>query len=159
MTVPWHMREYRKSDNGSHVKRETPNTKKTNLHFPSSRGKYGEEVFGLFSTYFEGRPPKSVNLFWRRFKIADIPLDDPKKFDLWLRDQWYKKDALMEEYLNKGRFPPLSGTEIDYVETEVRTRYPWEILQIFSVVGICALLWHNVRRLLQMVSGKLNILV
>lgn len=59
----------------------------------------------------------------------------------------------MEEYLNKGRFPPLSGAEVDYVETEVRTRYPWEILQIFSVVGICALLWHNVRRLLQMVSG------
>ncbi|QPG93962.1 hypothetical protein C2857_003829 [Epichloe festucae Fl1] len=123
------------------------------------RGKYGEEVFGLCSTYFEGRPPKSVNLFWRRFKVADIPLDDPKKFDLWLRDQWYKKDALMEEYLNKGRFPPLSEAEVDYVETQVRTRYPWEILQIFSVVGICGLLWHNVRRLLQMVTGKLNILV
>ncbi|KAG6146989.1 hypothetical protein E4U28_007979 [Claviceps purpurea] len=119
------------------------------------RGKYGEEIFGLCSTYFEGRPPKSVNLYWRRFKVADIPLDDPKEFELWLRDQWYKKDALMEQYLNTGRFPPLSGDKIDYVETEVRTRYPWEILQIFSVVGICGLLWHNMRRLLQTVSGKL----
>ncbi|KAG6169634.1 hypothetical protein E4U25_006608 [Claviceps purpurea] len=100
------------------------------------RGKYGEEIFGLCSTYFEGRPPKSVNLYWRRFKVADIPLDDPKEFELWLRDQWYKKDALMEQYLNTGRFPPLSGAKVDYVETEVRTRYPWEILQIFSVVGI-----------------------
>ncbi|KAG6143224.1 hypothetical protein E4U12_001658 [Claviceps purpurea] len=119
------------------------------------RGKYGEEIFGLCSTYFEGRPPKSVNLYWRRFKVADIPLDDPKKFELWLRDQWYKKDALMEQYLNTGRFPPLSGAKVDYVETEVRTRYPWEILQIFNVVGICGLLWHNMRRLLQAVSGKL----
>ncbi|KAG6280144.1 hypothetical protein E4U47_001496 [Claviceps purpurea] len=119
------------------------------------RGKYGEEIFGLCSTYFEGRPPKSVNLYWRRFKVADIPLDDPKEFELWLRDQWYKKDALMEQYLNTGRFPPLSGDKVDYVETEVRTRYPWEILQIFSVVGICGLLWHNMRRLLQTVSGKL----
>ncbi|KAK2597408.1 hypothetical protein QQS21_005956 [Conoideocrella luteorostrata] len=123
------------------------------------RGKYGEEIFGLASTYFEGRPPKSVNLYWRRFRVADIPLDDPKTFDLWLRDQWYKKDALMEEYLSKGHFPPLPGAEVNYVETEVRTRYPWEILQIFSVVGICVLLWHNMRRLLQATSAKFGFLV
>ncbi|KAG6010367.1 hypothetical protein E4U21_006931 [Claviceps maximensis] len=120
------------------------------------RGKYGEEIFGLCSTYFEGRPPKSVNLYWRRFKLADIPLNDAKEFDLWLRDQWYKKDELMEQYLNKGRFPPCSGAEADYVETEVRTRSPWEILQVFSVVGICGLLWHNVHKLLQTVLGKLK---
>lgn len=65
----------------------------------------------------------------------------------------------MEEYLNKGRFPPSPGAEVGYVETEVRTRSPWEILQVFSVVGICGLLWHNARRLLQTVSGKLNSVV
>ncbi|KAG5931527.1 hypothetical protein E4U53_001719 [Claviceps sorghi] len=119
------------------------------------RGKYGEEIFGLCSTYFEGRPPKSVNLYWRRFKLADIPLHDAKEFDLWLRDQWYKKDTLMEQYLNKGRFPPSSGAGVGYVETEVRTRRPWEILQIFTIVGICSLLWYNARRLLRTVSGKL----
>ncbi|KAG5919667.1 hypothetical protein E4U42_006443 [Claviceps africana] len=119
------------------------------------RGKYGEEIFGLCSTYFEGRPPKSVNLYWRRFKLADIPLDDAAEFDLWLRDQWYEKDALMEQYLNKGRFPPSSGAGAGYVETEVRTRSPWEILQIFTIVGICGLVWHNARNLLRTVSSKL----
>ncbi|GAO18023.1 uncharacterized protein UV8b_00864 [Ustilaginoidea virens] len=123
------------------------------------RGKYGEEIFGLTSTYFQGRPPKSVNLYWRRFKITDIPLDDPREFDLWLRDQWYKKDALMEEYLDKGRFPAMHGAEVEYVETEVRTRYPWEILQIFTVVGLCGLTWHNVRRLLHMAGAKMGFLV
>ncbi len=111
-----------------------------------SRGKYGEELFGLNSTYFEGRSPKSVNFYWRRFRLADIPLDDQKEFDLWLRDQWYKKDELMEEYMTTGRFPAMINSSTGFVETQVRTKYPWEILQIFSVLGVSALLWSNVMK-------------
>ncbi|OAQ92571.1 1-acyl-sn-glycerol-3-phosphate acyltransferase 2 [Purpureocillium lilacinum] len=120
------------------------------------RGKYGEEIFGLSSTYFQGRPPKSINLYWRRFRMSDIPLDDQKEFDLWLREQWYKKDELMEEYLTTGRFPPMAGAKAGFVETSVRTRQPWEILQVFTVVGICGLLWNNVRRLLHAASKGLG---
>lgn len=98
------------------------------------------------STYFEGRSPKSVNFYWRRFRIADIPLDDQKEFDLWLRDQWYKKDELMEEYMTTGRFPAMVKSSTDFVETQVRTKYPWEILQIFSVLGVSTLLWSNVMK-------------
>jgi hypothetical protein len=117
-----------------------------------SRGKFGEELFGLKSTYFEGKPPKSVNFHWRRFKIADIPLDDPEKFNLWLREEWYKKDALMEEYMANGRFPPMAGSEVDYIETLVKTRKPWEILEVFTVVGLVGLLWNNVRKVWAFVS-------
>ncbi|CAH0038032.1 unnamed protein product [Clonostachys rhizophaga] len=116
------------------------------------RGKFGEELFGLKSTYFEGKPPKSVNFHWRRFKIADIPLDDPEKFNLWLREEWYKKDALMEEYMTNGRFPPMAGSEVDYIETLVKTRKPWEILEVFTVVGLVGLLWNNVRKVWAFVS-------
>ncbi|KAF4979728.1 hypothetical protein FZEAL_4123 [Fusarium zealandicum] len=108
------------------------------------RGGYGEQYFGLNSTYFQGRAPKSVNFHWRRFRIADIPLDDQKKFDLWLREQWYQKDALMEEYMTTGRFPPMVGSKTGYIETQVKTRYPWEILQVFTVVGTAALIWRNI---------------
>lgn len=120
------------------------------------RGKYGEELFGLASTYFQGRPPKSVNLYWRRFRVADIPLDDQDKFDLWLREEWYKKDALMEQYLTTGRFPAMAGgaADCDFVQTEVKTRHPWEILQVFTVVGLCGLVWNNVRKAWQ-VAAKL----
>merc|ERR1719284_1707770 len=55
---------------------------------PRSTGMF----FGLSSTYFQGRPPKSVNLYWRRFRVSDIPLDDPKAFGDWLLAEWYKKD-------------------------------------------------------------------
>lgn len=98
------------------------------------------------SSTFKGRPPKSVNTYWRRFRLADIPLDDQKEFDVWLRDEWYKKDALVEDYLQTGRFPAMAGAKIDFVQTEVRTRYPWEVLQVFTVVGILALVWNNVRK-------------
>jgi hypothetical protein len=65
----------------------------------------------------------------------------------------------MEEYLNNGRFPALPGAKVEYVETEVRTRYPWELLQIFTVMGVAGLLWHNVRKLLHTVSAKVGIVV
>jgi lysocardiolipin and lysophospholipid acyltransferase len=116
------------------------------------RGAFGEEIFGLASTYFQGRPPKSVNFYWRRFKLSEIPLDDQEKFDLWLREEWYKKDALMEEYLMKGRLPPMIGAKSAYVETDVRTRQPWEILQVFTILGLTGLVWNNVRKAYQAVS-------
>ncbi|KAH6603196.1 acyltransferase [Trichoderma cornu-damae] len=110
------------------------------------RGKYGEDIFTLGSTYFQGRSPKSVNFYWRRFKVSDIPLDDADEFDVWLREEWYKKDKLMEKYLTTGRFPAMAGSEVDFIETAVRTKTPLEILQVFTIVGIAGLVWHNVQR-------------
>ncbi|KAK4210040.1 acyltransferase-domain-containing protein [Rhypophila decipiens] len=122
------------------------------------RGKFGEQFFTLSSTYFRGQPPKSVNFYWRRFRVADIPLETAEQFDLWLRDRWYEKDALMEQYITTGRFPPspaeavTSGHE-GHLETEVRTKHWFEFLQIFVVVGIVGLLWNNVCKLLTWAKG------
>lgn len=118
------------------------------------RGGYGEEYFTLSGTYFQGRPPKSVNFYWRRFRIDDIPLDDHDHFDVWLRERWYEKDAAMETYKTTGRFPPNAAasdqvkTDVnEYIETEVRTKYWWEFLRIFIVVGIFALLGNIVAKI------------
>lgn len=113
------------------------------------RGKFGEQFFSLSSTYFQGRPPKSVNFHWRRFRIADIPLDNAEEFDVWLREVWYRKDELMEEYLTNGRLPPMEGGGPAYVEAEVKTKSPLEILQVFVVPGICALVWNNIQKSIQ----------
>lgn len=116
----------------------------------------------MSGTYFEGRPPKSVNFYWRRFRIAEIPLEDNEQFDHWLREQWYEKDRLMETYRTTGRFPPhaaapgeAKGKSVDYIETEVRTKHWFEFLRIFVVVGIFALLgnivvklWHGLTNIL-----------
>lgn len=60
----------------------------------------------------------------------------------------------METYMQTGRFPPMAhdpsqsaSTVMDYVETEVRTKYWWEFLQIFVVVGVFGLLGHIVARI------------
>lgn len=62
----------------------------------------------------------------------------------------------MEEYLTTGRFPAMAGAETGFIETSVRTRYPWEILQIFTVVGICGLAWNNARKILHAASKGLG---
>ena len=104
-------------------------------------------MFTLSSTYLHGQPPKSVNFYWRRFRVADIPLDDPEQFDVWLRERWYEKDALMEQYAATGRFPPSPSDAVTkghegFLETEVRTKYRLEILKIFNVLGLVALVLY-----------------
>ncbi|PTB63468.1 acyltransferase-domain-containing protein [Trichoderma citrinoviride] len=123
------------------------------------RGKYGENIFTLSSTYFQGRSPKSVNFYWRKFKVSDIPLDDAGKFDVWLREEWYKKDALMEQYLTTGRFPAMAGSKVDFIETKVRTKSPLEVLQVFTIVGITGLVWRNVQRFGGVVANRFGLFV
>ncbi|KAH6662646.1 1-acyl-sn-glycerol-3-phosphate acyltransferase [Plectosphaerella plurivora] len=108
------------------------------------RGGYGEEHFGLVGTYFQGQAPKSVNFHWRRFKVADIPLDTAEEFDEWLRARWYEKDLIMEEYVSTGRFPALTSGPYKYVETRVRTKHWFEFGKIFVVVALAALVARNV---------------
>jgi len=46
----------------------------------------------------------------------------------------------MEAYLSTGRFPssPLATEkgQDTYIETEVKTRYPFETVQVYSIVGV-----------------------
>jgi hypothetical protein len=52
----------------------------------------------------------------------------------------------MEEYLSTGRFPPSPSEAVTigngaegFVETEVRTKYWWEFIQIYSILGVAVL--------------------
>lgn len=121
------------------------------------RGKHGDQYFTLSSTYFQGRSPKSVNFHWRRFRIDDMPLHSATEFEEWVHARWYEKDALMETYLSTGRFPssPLATGEGQpvFVETEVRPRHIWEILQLFSVPGTAYFVWKLIVRLWSRIMG------
>lgn len=68
-------------------------------------GMYGQDIFTLRSSFFEGRPPKSVNMFWRRFKLADIPLDNDEAFARWLNNRWREKDYILEYFYKYNQFP------------------------------------------------------
>lgn len=122
----------------------------------SRRGKFGQDLFTLRSMYLQGRPPPSVNMYWRRLAIADMPLDDPHEFDLWLTARWYEKDALMEHFLTTGRFPATQAAtngeakdfpeETSFIDTEVKLTHWWEVGNIFVVLAVAALLIHLVTR-------------
>ncbi|KAJ5736557.1 uncharacterized protein N7483_001682 [Penicillium malachiteum] len=116
------------------------------------KGVYPDKYFTLRSTYLQGRPPTSVNMHWRRFAVADIPLDDAKEFEEWLRARWAEKDRLLDHYWETGRFPSdLAGSieaknatteqkvavDAGYVESYVRLHHWIELGQIFAaLVGL-----------------------
>jgi hypothetical protein len=85
-------------------------------------------------------------MYWRRFAVSSIPLDNAQEFEQWIRKRWLEKDDLLELYMRTGRFPPnkqgkslgvengapaVGGVASGYIETEVRQRRWWECGQIF----------------------------
>lgn len=132
------------------------------------RGQYGQDIFTLRSTYFQGRSPKSVNMHWRRFAIKDIPIHDEKQFADWLLARWREKDDLLEYYLENGRFPadegsspavnggkPLKGA--GHIETEVRPTSLTEVMQIFMPLAAFALVINVLLKILYMVLRLLHL--
>ncbi|KAI5282840.1 hypothetical protein KEM52_003577, partial [Ascosphaera acerosa] len=75
------------------------------------KGVYPDKFFTLRSTFLRGRPPASVNMYWRRFAVADLPLDDQRAFEHWLVARWAEKDALLDRFYDEGRFPPCDWEE------------------------------------------------
>ena len=116
------------------------------------RGEFAQDIFTVGASYFGGRPPKSVNMYWRRFKVSQIPLKDPKKFEIWLRQRWTEKDKFIEDYLCTGRLPADKGTckngkgekvtGAGYIEAEIKPKYWYEFLQVFAPIGLFALVLY-----------------
>ncbi|KAK5945387.1 hypothetical protein PMZ80_002592 [Knufia obscura] len=119
---------------------------------------YAQDYFSLRSTFLQGRPPKSVNFHWRRFALADIPLDDLKDFEKWIEARWREKDEMLEQYKTTGRFP--ADNEDDdtkapaYIETDVSLKSWAELLQPYIVVLTLLLVLNIIRKFWkQFVSG------
>ena len=99
-------------------------------------------------------------MYWRRFQVASIPVDDPAKFEAWLIEQWRIKDDLLEQYVQNGRFPADDGRDdrkalldghrtstkaVDgagFIETEVKLAHWYEVGQIFVVLAAFGLVFN-----------------
>lgn len=97
-------------------------------------------------------------MYWRRFAVSDIPIDDHAQFDRWVMDRWLEKEAILESYALNGRFPADEGHDSEgepamngydgsevaqgagFIETTVRLAHWYEIGHIFSVLASFALL-------------------
>ncbi|KAK5109509.1 hypothetical protein LTR62_006961 [Meristemomyces frigidus] len=129
-------------------------------------GLYGQDVFTLRSVYFQGRPPKSVNMHWRRYKISLMPITDHEAMAKWVLDRWREKDDMLEQFYKTGKFPgDTSAVEIEggprekewktaYVNTEVKARNPLEFLQVFAPVAAATMIGSILVRAIDMLLGK-----
>ncbi|KAK5134934.1 hypothetical protein LTR08_006025 [Meristemomyces frigidus] len=128
-------------------------------------GAYGQDIFTLRSAYFQGRTPKSVNMHWRRYEIATLPLHDHDAMAAWVLQRWREKDALLERFQQDGRFPAdVEAVHIEggpqekewktaYISTSVRTRRPWEFLQMFAPVVAVTLVARILIQALDLAAG------
>ncbi|KAL9129366.1 MAG: hypothetical protein Q9217_002166 [Psora testacea] len=115
-------------------------------------GQFAQDIFTVGASYLGGRPPKSVNMYWRRFRIKTIPLDDPEQFELWLRSRWIEKDKFIDMYLRTGRFPADTGSNKNFkgemvhgtghIEAEIKPKYWYEFMQVFAPIGLFALVLY-----------------
>lgn len=106
-------------------------------------GQYGQDIFTLRDAYFEGHPPP-IHIHWRRFKVADIPLETLETFDAWLKARWEEKDAILAKHAKTGRFPS-SADGGESIVTEVKLRSWTEVWRIGGVLAIAMTLMIAVR--------------
>ena len=97
-------------------------------------------------------------MYWRRFAISSIPLDDAKAFENWIMTRWREKDHLLEHFYSTGKFPPTQDDTLGkgqlnngYIETEVKLKSTAEIAQIFMVFLTLALIANVFTKLYEMV--------
>ena len=91
-------------------------------------------------------------MYWRRFAVSSIPIDNSKAFEQWLRNRWTEKDNLLEYYMRTGYFPADDGVETTsdgrtirgagYIETEIKASRWYEFLQIFAPIGLISLVMY-----------------
>lgn len=92
-------------------------------------------------------------MYWRRFAVSSIPIDNPAAFEVWLLNRWYEKDNLLEYFHRNGCFPADTGVDITpsgktrrgagYVETEIKAFRWYEFMQIFAPIGLFALVLYS----------------
>ena len=117
------------------------------------RGQYAQDIYTLQAQYVQGNSPKCVHMYWRRFRVADIPLDNEKSFDSWLRARWVEKDAFIEYFYRTGAFPCDVGTTLmrdgsrrkgaGYITTTIKATQWHEFLQVFIPIGILSLVLYT----------------
>jgi lysocardiolipin and lysophospholipid acyltransferase len=134
----------------------------------TSAGEYGQDIYTLPGTYFKGRQPPSVNMYWRRFRIADLPLHDDKIFSDWVLARWREKDDLLQYFVENNRFPADEGVSpsvnggepvkgAGWIETTVRPVKWGEWIQIFIPTAALALVLNVVLKMVNIILGILRL--
>lgn len=113
-------------------------------------------------------------MYWRRFAVADIPIDDNKQFEAWVRQTWDEKDRLLEQYMQTGRFPADDGDNMTakaddltaaklgpgghrYLETSVRNSSAVEILLVYAPAVIASVVGYALYLVYSRIRGAIGL--
>ena len=117
------------------------------------RGQYAQDTYTLQAQYLQGKPPEKIHMYWRRFRISEIPVDNTKSFESWLRARWIEKDAYIEHYYRIGQMPCDRGITAmpdgtkrkgcGYIETTIKATAWHEFLQAFAPIGALSLVLYT----------------
>jgi Acyltransferase C-terminus len=79
---------------------------------------------------------------------ADVPEDERRTFDVWLRDRWTEKDQLMQRFHDTGSFSS-SLEKHPKIDVPIQLRHNREILDAFCffIPPIIGFAWAQIRRL------------
>ncbi|KAI0067914.1 acyltransferase-domain-containing protein [Artomyces pyxidatus] len=133
---------------------------------------YGQDYYTLRSVFFDRVPPPAVHMHIRRFAVAadvpigdvsradpgvlpsdpaalevEVPEDERKVFDAWVRALWTEKDRLLDRFLATGSFSadPEKSPEV-IVPLELRSQR--EVLDAFYIVpALVGYAYARIRRL------------
>jgi lysocardiolipin and lysophospholipid acyltransferase len=127
------------------------------IHYSGMQeGTYGEDYYTLRTMYLRGIYPDQINMYWRRYKVSDIPYDDEEAFEKWIQERWFEKDELLDRMINTGSFlepDTPSNSTMSKVTVPVKLNSPLQLFQIFSVPLNVLLLGHLVWNHLLPLSG------
>lgn len=64
-----------------------------------------EKVYTLGKLFFNGISPRQVHYHLSYIPLKEIPRGSADEFGEWLRERYYEKDRLLDEFYKMGRFP------------------------------------------------------
>lgn len=64
-----------------------------------------EKIYTLGQLFYAGFVPKQVHYHLSYIPLKQIPRESADEFGHWLRDKYYEKDRLLDEFYQNGHFP------------------------------------------------------
>lgn len=64
-----------------------------------------EKIYTLGKLFFDGIAPKQVHYHLSYIALKEIPRGSADEFGEWLREKYYEKDRLLDEFYKTGKFP------------------------------------------------------
>jgi lysocardiolipin and lysophospholipid acyltransferase len=95
-------------------------------------------------------------MYWRRFRIADLPLHDDKIFGDWVLARWREKDDLLQYFIENNRFPADEGVTPS-VEGGEPVKGAGEWIQVFIPVAGLGLVINVLLKMVNLVLGILRL--